>query len=130
MRNLISEFKEFALKGNVVELAIAFVLGAAFAAVVSALVENVLMPIVAAIFGQPDFSRLAIHIGESQILYGSFLNEVVAFVMVALALFFFVVKPYQAVQARQAAEEEAAEEPAADPDDIVLLREIRDALQR
>ena len=129
MKNLISEFKEFALKGNVVELAIAFVLGAAFAAVVSALVENVLMPIVAAIFGQPDFSRLAIDIGDAQILYGSFLNEVVAFVLVALALFFFVVKPYQAVQARQAVEEEA-EEPAADPDDIVLLREIRDALQR
>lgn len=126
MRNLISEFKGFALKGNIVELAIAFVLGAAFAAVVSSLVENVLMPIVAAIFGQPDFSRLAIDIGDSQILYGSFINEIVAFLSVALALFFFVVKPYQAVQKA----EEEPEEPAADPDDIVLLREIRDALQR
>jgi len=129
MKNLISEFKDFALKGNVVELAIAFVLGAAFAAVIASLVENVLMPIVAAIFGQPDFSRLAIDIGDSAVVYGAFLNAVIAFLLVALALFFFVVKPYQAVQARQAAEEEAAE-PAPDPDDIVLLREIRDSLKR
>lgn len=127
MKKLISDFKDFAMKGNIVDLAVAFVLGAAFAAVVSALVANVIMPIVAAVFGQPDFSSLSIAIGEAKILYGSFLNEVVAFILVALALFLFVVKPFQAVQARKAAEE-PADEPAADPEDVVLLRQIRDAL--
>ncbi len=127
MKKLISEFKDFAMKGNIVDLAVAFVLGAAFAAVVKSLVDNVLMPVIAAIFGQPDFSNLSIDIGESDIVYGAFVNEVVAFVLVALALFLFVVKPYQAVQARKQAEE-PAEEPAADPEDVVLLRQIRDAL--
>ena len=129
MKNMVQEFKDFAFKGNIVELAIAFVLGGAFASVVNSLVDNVIMPIVAAIFGQPDFSRLALSIGNSEIAYGRFVDDVVAFALIALALFFFVVKPFQAINEQRAEEEEAAE-PAPDPDDIVLLREIRDALKR
>ena len=127
MKDLIQEFRDFAFKGNIIELAIAFVLGAAFASVVSSLVDNVLLPIVAAIFGQPSFHSLSIDIGDAAISYGSFLDEVVAFILIALALFFFVVKPYKAMQEEEAAEEEA---PAEDPEDLVLLREIRDALRR
>lgn len=126
MKNLYQEFKDFAFKGNIIELAIAFVLGAAFATVVTSLVDNILLPIVAAIFGQPDFSGISIHIGESEIFYGAFLTALLAFFMVALALFFFVVKPYKAIQG---AEEEA---PAADPgpSEIDVLIQIRDALSR
>ena len=123
---MLSEFKDFALKGNIVELAIAFVLGAAFASVVSSLVDNILLPIVAAIFGQPSFSRLSIDIGESAIVYGAFLDAVVSFLLVALALFFFVVKPYQAMQAKE--EEAPAEDPG--PSEIDLLTEIRDSLAK
>lgn len=128
MRNLVQEFKEFAFKGNIIELAIAFVLGAAFATVVSSLVDNVLLPIVAAIFGQPDFSGISIAIGEAKILYGSFLNAVISFLLIALALFFFVVKPYKAIQAEEEAEEAPAEDPG--PSEVELLTQIRDALRR
>ncbi len=129
MKNLVKEFKEFAFKGNIIELAIAFVLGAAFATVVSSLVENVLLPIVAAIFGQPDFSGISIHIGEAEILYGSFLNAVISFLLIAIALFFFVVKPYKAIEAQKEQEEEApAEDPG--PSEVELLTQIRDALRR
>jgi large conductance mechanosensitive channel len=124
---MLREFKDFALKGNVVEIAIGLVLALAFSAVVTSLVEHVITPIVAAIFGQPDFSQMSIHVGDSEILYGSFINAVIAFVLVALALFLFVVKPYNAMKARQEAGDEEAPPP---PEDIVLLREIRDGLAR
>ena len=126
MKKIYGEFKDFALKGNIVELAIAFVLGAAFASVVSSLVDNVLLPIVAAIFGQPSFSRLSIDIGEAAIVYGAFLDAVVSFLLIALALFFFVVKPDQAMQAKE--EEAPAEDPG--PSEIDLLTEIRDSLAK
>ena len=126
MKKIAQEFKEFALRGNIIELAIAFVLGAAFATVVSSLVDHILLPIIAAIFGQPDFSRLSIDIGESAIVYGAFLDSVVSFLLIALALFFFVVKPYKAMQADE--EEAPAEDPG--PTELDLLTEIRDALAR
>lgn len=126
MKNIAQEFKDFALKGNIVELAIAFVLGVAFKTVVDSLVSDVLLPVIAAIFGQPSFSRMSIHIGESEIVYGAFFDSIVAFVLVALALFFFVVKPYQAMQEKD--EEAPAEDPG--PSEIDLLTEIRDSLAR
>ena len=128
MKRLLEDFREFAFKGNIVELAIAFVLGGASATVVNSLVDNVVLPLVSASFGQPDFGRLALQIGESEILYGQFVDDVVAFLMIALALFLVVVKPYRAINAREA--EDEVTEPAPDPDEIVLLREIRDALKR
>jgi large conductance mechanosensitive channel len=122
---MIKEFKEFAFKGSLLDVAVGFVLGVAFATVIASLVQDVLTPIIGAIFGQPDFSGLSITIGDSQILYGNFLNALIAFLLVALALFLFVVKPYNAMKARQ----QSGEEPEVDPsEDIVLLREIRDAL--
>lgn len=125
---MIKEFREFALKGNLVDIAVGFVLGVAFAALITSLVDDVLMPIVAAIFGQPDFSALTISLGDSQIFYGRFVNAVVAFLLVALALFVFVVKPYNAVRARMTEQED---EPDDTPtEDILLLTEIRDALRR
>jgi large conductance mechanosensitive channel len=90
MRKILAEFRAFAFRGNLLELAVAVILGLAFNEVVQALVNGVLMPIVAAIFGQPNFNTLAIDIGEAKIRYGVFLTALVDFVLVALALFFII----------------------------------------
>jgi large conductance mechanosensitive channel len=128
MTNLVREFKEFALKGNLVQTAVAFVLGVAFAAVVTSLVEQIIMPIVGIIFGEPSFDEaLILEINDSQILFGAFLQAVVVFILTALALFLFVVKPYNKMSAPF---EKGEEEAPATPEDIQLLREIRDSLAR
>jgi large conductance mechanosensitive channel len=87
---MLRDFKEFALKGNLLELAVAFVLGLAFAAVVTSLVDDVIMQLVAAIFGKPDFSNLTFSIGDGVIRYGSFLTAVVTFLIIAWVLFLIV----------------------------------------
>ena len=93
MRTWATEFKQFLLRGNVIDLAVAFVIGAAFAALVQAAVADLLTPLVAAIFGQPDFNALTFTINGSVFRYGHFLNVLLAFITVALVVFFFVVKP-------------------------------------
>jgi large conductance mechanosensitive channel len=93
MRSWGTEFKQFLLRGNVVDLAVAIVIGAAFAAVVQAAVADLLTPLVAAIFGQRDFNGLSFTINGSIFRYGHFLNVLIAFVTVAFVVFFFVVKP-------------------------------------
>ena len=92
-KGIIPEFKEFILRGNVVDLAVAVVVGAAFGAVINAMVKDLLTPLIAAIFGKPNFSALSFTINSSQFLYGDFLNAVFTFVSVAAAVFFVVVKP-------------------------------------
>src|SRR3954447_7291801 len=98
---IVKEFREFILRGNVVDLAVAVVIGAAFTAVVNALVKDLLTPVIAAIFGKPDFSNLAFTINDSRFAYGDFLNAVLTFVLVAAALFFFVVKPVNYLMERR-----------------------------
>jgi large conductance mechanosensitive channel len=90
---VIAGFKEFVTRGNVVDLAVAVVIGAAFTAVVTSMVEDLLTPIVAAIIGKPDFSDLTFTINGSVFYYGEFLNAVIAFLTVAAAIYFFVVAP-------------------------------------
>jgi large conductance mechanosensitive channel len=124
---MIKEFREFLLRGNVVDLAVAVVLGAAFGAVVTSFVNDVLMQIVAIVFSEPDFSGLTLTINDSEIRYGSFLNAVLTFVIVGAAVFFFVVKPVNTLMARRKAGLEP--EPEAVPEDVVLLGEIRDLLK-
>ncbi|MEI6792489.1 MAG: large conductance mechanosensitive channel protein MscL [Actinomycetes bacterium] len=120
---MIKEFRDFLLRGNVVDLAVAVVIGAAFAALVNSLVGDVLTPIVGAIIGKPDFSNLSFTINGSRFNYGSFLNALIAFISVAAAVFFFVVKPMNTLnRLRGASSEEAANE-------IELLTEIRDELR-
>jgi large conductance mechanosensitive channel len=99
-RTWSTEFKQFLLRGNVIDLAVGVVIGVAFGAVVQALVKDLLTPLVAAIFGSPDFSHLSFRINNSVFLYGDFLNALVAFVTVAFALFFFVVKPANVLTSR------------------------------
>jgi large conductance mechanosensitive channel len=110
---VVSEFKDFALRGNVFDLAIAVVIGAAFGVLVTALVKDLLTPIVAAIFGKPDFAKLTFTINNSQFLFGDFINAVIGFVTVAAAIFFVVVKPVNAVRERrkQAPEPESDDRP-------------------
>jgi large conductance mechanosensitive channel len=97
---MVQEFKDFLLRGNIVELAVAFVMGLAFAAVINSLVENLLMPVIAMIIGKPDFSDLTFTINDAVFRYGAFLTDVIQFVAIAAAVFFFVVKPVQAMLAR------------------------------
>jgi large conductance mechanosensitive channel len=93
MRSWSTEFKQFLLRGNVVDLAVGIVIGAAFAAVVQAAVADLLTPLIAAIFGQPDFNDLSFTVNKSVFRYGHFLNVLIAFITIALVVFFFVVKP-------------------------------------
>lgn len=91
-KGMLKEFQAFALRGNVVDLAVGVVIGAAFGSVITSLVENVLTPLTG-LFRVPDFRELQIDVGESAISYGLFLNSIIAFLLVAAAVFFFVVKP-------------------------------------
>jgi large conductance mechanosensitive channel len=97
MRSWASEFKQFVLRGNAIDLAVGIVIGAAFVAVVQAAVADLLTPLIAAIFGQPDFSQLTFEVGGSVFKYGHFLNALISFVIVALVVFVFVVKPMNAL---------------------------------
>jgi len=126
---ILREFKDFVTKGNLIDLAVAFIVAAAFGAVVKGMVDFLIMPLIAAIFGQTSFDGLTVTINGAVIPYGSFLTVLVNFLLVAAAVFFFLVKPYNMWRARKARAEATA--PAASPEpaeEIVLLREIRDRL--
>ena len=98
---MVKGFKEFLLRGNVVDLAVAVVIGAAFGAVVAALVKDLLTPLIAAIVGQPDFSAIVFTVNGSRFLIGDFINAVLAFVLVAAAIYFFVVMPMNMIAERR-----------------------------
>jgi large conductance mechanosensitive channel len=93
---MLQGFKKFLFRGNVVDLAVAVVIGAAFGAVITSLVTNILTPIIAAIVGKPDFSDLSVTANNSKIMYGSFLNALISFLLIAAAVYFFVVAPMNA----------------------------------
>ncbi|HEX6025538.1 MAG TPA: large-conductance mechanosensitive channel protein MscL [Solirubrobacter sp.] len=123
---MFKEFREFVLRGNVVDLAVAVVIGAAFGAVVTAFVEDFITPLLAAIGGQPDFGGLKFTINDSVFRYGHFINAVISFLIIAAVIFFVIVKPLNALAARRKRGEEP--EPEAQPEDVRLLAEIRDLL--
>jgi large conductance mechanosensitive channel len=121
---MLKDFKTFLLRGNVVDLAVGIVVGAAFGAVVTALVADLITPIIAAIIGKPDFSNLVFTINGSTFKYGSFLNALIAFVSIAAAVFFFVVRPVNALMARRRTEPDVDSETAPCPEclsDIPVL---------
>jgi large conductance mechanosensitive channel len=105
---LLSDFKKFIVRGNLVTLAVAFVMATVFALLVKAFIADLITPIIALIFGKPNFESLSFTINSSHFLYGDFLNNVFTFVTTAAAIFFFVVKPYDAYMARR--------KPGDDPD--------------
>jgi large conductance mechanosensitive channel len=101
MKDWPTEFKAFLLRGNLVDTAVGIVIGLAFAAVISSLVADLITPLIAAIFGKPDFSSLSFTINSSVFHYGAFINALISFVLVAIVLFFAVVKPVNAMRARR-----------------------------
>ena len=109
---MLKEFKDFLLRGNLVELAVAFVIGLAFAALIASFVDDLILPIVAMIFGEPDFSGLDFTINGAVFRYGAFITALITFLTTAAAIFFFVVRPVSAVMARveKPSEEEVTDE--------------------
>jgi large conductance mechanosensitive channel len=108
---MLREFRAFVLRGNMVDLAVAVVIGTAFTAVVNALVRDLITPLIAAVGGKPDFGDLAFTINGSRFAYGDFLNALVTFLLVATVVFFLVVKPVNALMAALTADEPEAESP-------------------
>ena len=127
MRSVLAEFREFVLRGNLVDLAVAVVLGAAFGALVASFVADIVTPLIAAIGGKPDFSDLSFTINKSQFRYGSFINALISFLIIAAVVFFLVVKPVNALLARNKADDQP--EPESPTPDVMLLTEIRDLLR-
>jgi len=105
---VLKEFKDFLMKGNIVDLAVAFVIGVAFAAIVNSFVNDLVMPIIAMVIGKPSFNDLTFTINDAVFRYGAFITAAITFVSIAAAVFFFVVKPMDAIKARTAKQEEAA----------------------
>ena len=120
---MLKDFKTFILRGNVVDLAVGVVIGAAFAAVVTSFVDNILTPIIA-IPGSVDFSQLDIEVSGSNIQYGRFLNALIAFVLIAAAVFFIVVRPVNALMARRRTEPEVDEVTKACPHCLSSIPEL------
>lgn len=118
---MLKEFKEFISKGNLVEIAVALTLALAFAGLVTSFTENLISPIIGAIFGQPNFDSLVIEMGDAELRYGAFLTTLLNFLIVAFVLF-LVVKAYNRAFPKK--------EAAAGPTEIELLTEIRDALRQ
>lgn len=123
-------FKEFILRGNVVDLAIAVVVGMAFTAVVTALVRDIITPLIAAIAGKPNFANLTFTIHHSTFHYGDLVNYVISFLSVAAVLYFLVVLPLNKLNERRARGQIPDEELPPPDEDIALLTEIRDLLAR
>ena len=123
---MLGEFRDFIMRGNVVDLAVAVVIGGAFAAITVSLVEDIITPLLG-LLGLPNFETWVIEVGEAEMKIGSFLNTLISFLAIAGAIFFLVVKPMNAINARRATEEE---EEAEGPSEVDLLTEIRDELRK
>jgi len=128
MKQLLKDFREFALKGSFIDLAVAVVIGVAFNAVVTSLVNDVIMPLIAAIIGKPNFDDLTLMLGDTAIYYGKFLTALVNFLIVAATLF-VIIRSFEELQKRAIRRGEVTEDEVK-PDEvqIQLLTEIRDAL--
>lgn len=124
---MLKGFRDYILRGNVLDLAVAVVIGVAFAAVVTAFVSDIITPFIAAIGGKPDFGNLSFTINNSRFAYGHFLNAVVSFLFIAAAIYFFVITPVNALMERRKRGEQP--ETVATPEDVTLLAEIRDILR-
>lgn len=130
MKSLGKEFKAFAMKGNVIDLAVAVVIGAAFGKIVTSLVADIVTPLIGLLMGGVDFSRLAYKLGDATVSYGVFIQSVIDFIIVAFAIFLVVKGINKAQEAVDKKEEEVPKAPAEPSEEIRLLREIRDSLHR
>ena len=125
--SMLKEFKEFAVKGSLIDMAVGIIIGAAVGKMVSTLVENILMPIIGVFMGGVNFQDLAIKVGDASVGYGAFIQAMIDFVIVAFVIF-MILKMINKMKANF--EQEQAEEPDEDSADVVLLTEIRDLLKQ
>ena len=125
MKGFMAEFKEFINKGNVMDMAVGVIIAGAFGKIVTALVENILMPIVGMLLGGVNFSELSVTVGDASIVYGAFIQAIIDFLIIAFVIF-LLVKNINKMKKEEPAEEEPEETPA----DIALLTEIRDLLKK
>jgi large conductance mechanosensitive channel len=120
--NLWTDFKKFVMQGDLVAVAVAFIIGLAFKTVVDSLVNDIVMPIIGAVFGKPSFDDLTLKIGDGVVYYGRFINAIINFAIIAATLF-VIVRVYEAMKARRSPAEKAE-----DPTELDVLTEIRDLL--
>lgn len=123
---MLQDFKKFLMRGNLIDLAVAVVVGVAFGAVVDSLVKDIITPLIAALGGEPDFSALTVSVGDGVLAYGTFLNALINFVIVG-AVMFVILKAVEKLEARRARGDEGTPEPAPSRQEL-LLEEIRDLL--
>lgn len=128
VRNLTKEFKEFISRGNVVDLAVGVIIGGAFGKIVSSLVSDIIMPLIGILLGGADLSALAFNIGDARIAYGSFLQNIIDFLIIGASIFLFV-KLINSFNRKKKTEEEPATPPK-DDRQVALLKEIRDELKK
>lgn len=124
---MLKEFREFLNRGNVIDLAVAVIIGGAFGAIINSLVNDIIMPLIGIVLGGVDFSSLSITVGEAVILYGNFLQAIVNFLIIAFVLF-LIIRSYNKLQETKSEEQEPAleQEPS---EEVKLLTEIRDLLR-
>jgi large conductance mechanosensitive channel len=125
---VFAEFRKFIAKGNVIDLAVAVILGAAFTAIVTSLTNDIIMPFIGSILGGIDFTSLSIQVGEATVAYGLFIQAIINFLLIALVLF-FMIRSINKMQERSK-KEEAAAPPPEPSDEVKLLSEIRDLLKK
>lgn len=123
---MVKEFREFLSRGNVMDLAVAVILGAAFTAIVNSLVNDIIMPLIGALLGGLNFADLTVQVGDAVIAYGNFIQAIVNFVIIAFVIF-MIVRYYNRMAGKK---EEAPAAPPAPAEDVLLLREIRDLLKK
>ena len=127
MNRYIEEFKKFAVRGNVIDLAVAVIIGGAFGKITTSLVDNIIMPLIGLIIGGIDFSKLVFTVGDAQVSYGIFIQNIVNFILIAVVVFIAVKAINKVHRREEKAEEKKAQEPS---EEVLLLREIRDSLKQ
>lgn len=128
MKSFMKEFKEFISRGNVMDMAIGIIIGGAFTAIVTALVENIITPLIGVACGGIDFAKWGVKVGEANIMFGALIDAIIKFLLIAFVLFCIIKALNKAKELK--GEEETPEEPAPVPEDIQLLTEIRDLLKK
>jgi len=126
MKNFLKEFKAFAMRGNVIDLATAVVIGTAFGKITSSLVDSVIMPLFGVLLGGINFSDKAFEVGDASIKYGAFIQSIIEFIIIAFAIFILI----KVLSKLQKKEEKAPAEPPKPTEEVLLLREIRDQLKK
>ena len=125
----VSEFKEFIMKGNILDMAVGVIIGGAFGKIITSLVDDILMPLIGMALGGVDFSKLSINLMDAKIMYGSFIQQVIDFLIIAICMFIFV-KIISKMIARFNKEEEEAPADSVKSEELKVLEEIRDELKR